>query len=311
MANYVKGVEYGRSGSVKVDSDSETLVATVIADNKYYSPTQIAYTPGLPTVGGWFDFLGYVRTDLILESIDCQQDDDNAKVWHCTLTYNTKPAGDPNQDPSDQAQRENPLLRPADIKIGKRSISRVLDKCFDWSNDIEAVTDDMGNDEASFYVRNSAGDRFTDPPLEEEEWLRVYSITKNISVPDQLFIEDEYSDDVINTDAITIRGKLCEVATLRMSPPEFQIARGGPQGVYWIANFEVTYKKSTWIREVLDRGSRDQNGKPWTGTAIYGNEVANLDGAGVFLAAGADPKSLYIRTLLARPLAPLFRFWSQ
>lgn len=311
MANYIKGVEYGRGGTIKVDADTETLVVTVIADSKYYSAQEIARTPGMPTVGGWFDFLGYVRVDLILESIDCQQDDDNAKVWHCTLSYSTKPAGNPSDDPTDQAARENPLLKPADIKITKRSITRVKDKCFGWANTLEEITNDLSLETESLLVRNSAGERFTDPPFEEEEWLRVYQITKNVSVQDQLFLESEYSEDVINTDSITIRGKSCEVATLRMSPPEFQLARGGPQGIYWIASFEVTYKRSTWIREILDRGSRDQDGKPWTGSAVYGTEIFNLDGEGNFLNAGDTAKTLWIRSLLAKPLSPLFRFWSQ
>jgi len=312
MANYVKGVERGRSGVVSIDSDSETLVAVVIADNRYYSPTQIAYTPGLPTVGGWFDFLGYVRIDLILESIDCVQDERNPFVWRCTLTYNSKPSGDQsNPDPGNPAYRENPLLKPVDLQIGSRSINRVVDTAFAVAGALSTITDDMSEDNQFICVRNSAKQKFTDPPLEEELHIRTYNFTKNVAISDQLYIEEQYSDDCINTDAVTIAGRLCEVATLRMPPPRFQIARGGPQGSYWVGSFEVHYKRGTWIREILDRGSLDKDGKPWTGAAIYGNEMHNLDGEGFFKAANTDPESIYVRTLRSRPFSPLLQYWSQ
>lgn len=311
MAAYIKGVQRGQSGSFSIDSDSMTMVAIVITDDRYATPDMISRTSGMPTVGGWFDWLGYIRIDLILSSIECEQDSKSPFVWRCTLTYTTSPGGDPNTDPGDQAVRENPLLKAAELDMSSESITRALDKTFSFNSNITTLKGALvTTDTEAAPVCNSAFQKFIDPPLEEEKHIRVYTIKKNITVANQLALENDYADDVINSDPFTLAGRFCDVATIRMPPPNYVLMRGGPTGSYYAATFRLKYKSTTWLREILDRGNRDNAGKPWTEAAVYGNEVHNLDGLGTFLAVGVTPVSLYYQTIKAAPLSPLLSYWS-
>lgn len=308
MAGTFLGARRGMSGSFGTTSDSITIVALVRMDDAHDGAIQAINTPGIPAQGSYYDWQNEVRYDLILNSANAKQDEQAPRYWEIELIYESIPSnsdgsggGSPGIDPSIPEHRDNPLARPAEVTQGYRMERRVVDSAYDKDN--------LTSDAFTVAVVNSAKERFTDPPLEEDFPIKTWNIVKNISFSDKLYLESSgYTDGVLNTDTVIIDGVYSGATYLRLLPITFRRIRER-NTLYYQATFSLERNERTWFRKVLDRGPRDLQKKSPTSPDVYSGHPDNLDGSGTFLAAGTDPVFLEFRTWKALPFNAISSLW--
>lgn len=131
-------------------------------------------------------------------------------------------------DPTETTQ--NPLSRP-----------------YEYGYNVEAVTKVIEKDKDGSPILNSAKERFDDPPVEEEEYRLVLSVTRN---------ESTYP----LTTLTTYQGKVNQYAwnggaartwLLRNISANRVVEQ---QTVYYRVSYEFVYNGNTWDRSILDRG---------------------------------------------------------
>lgn len=143
---------------------------------------------------------------------------EQADVWDVTVTYQ-------------QLTAENPLNEPAKVKARSQDDKRA------------ALYDADGKP----YL-NTAGDFLE--PVEEDEAIWVYSVTKNVASVPAWF--DSYPNRV-NDDAVRLMGRLREAGTLKLKGGSIDEADYQGQ-TYYVLSFELWWRLDGWEAKVVNRG---------------------------------------------------------
>jgi hypothetical protein len=133
---------------------------------------------------------------------------------------------------------ENPFAQPPRIR-GASQIQRV-----------PTFYDGQGK-----LITNTAGEVFTDPPLETEEIWWVYSFEKNVPVNLPAWLDDY--PGATNSDAVRFKGRTRPKDTLKLTAMQFgdpQFAGEDGQIEFLVLSFELTYRRDGWIVRVPNVG---------------------------------------------------------
>lgn len=169
-------------------------------------------------------------------------------------------------------RNENPTLNPTEVELDFVEFNQV------------AAYDADGH-----AIRNSAGDPFTDPPVEREHCRAILTVTKNEYVY-SLGFAGTYANTVNDAD-FTVGDIIFPARTMLAKP-----IRGTRQfapliGWYWRNTYQFHLNLiDTFTAKILDRGFRKASGKLILGPDNHPpTEPALLDGSGNPLAIGGTP----------------------
>lgn len=206
------------------------------------------------------------RPGLWVSDIDIRNMDESAYLWICHVHYS-----DNVEDP--EQKKDTPLDKPIKDSYGHNSYT--LPATEGW-----LIDPDTGIESSTkTAIVSSAGEAF-DPPEERNASRISIAMELNLAnVPSWLL---EYND-VINDDAVTIRGITFPKYTLRINTriSELQIEKGIP---YRQVLFDLESREETFLKRIPDRGFVVRNGSSTKQKATVGgmepSQPVYLDGKG-------------------------------
>ena len=236
--SYATEMWEGRSGKWAIQANQHIREYTVVYRCQTTIESDGPYTvlTGLPTLGSAHP----QDSGALLKDIQVNQSSSEPFVFVANLTYSS--AVDPTEI------TEDPLLRP-----------------YEYSYNVEAVTKVVEKDKDGAPIMNSAKERFDDPPVEEEEYRLVVSVTRNESTY-PLTTLTNYQGRV---NSFAWNGGDARTWLLRNISANRVVEQ---QTVYYRVSYEFVYNGNTWDRYILDRGFSTLSG---------GNRKQILDSQGI------------------------------
>lgn len=223
-----------------------------------------AGTNPLPVEGSLFDASGVaICTEIRLR----QEQESNFRRWIATVIYGER-SGDEEEQPPDPTVPPNPLQRATE-----------------WRLDWETVTEPIETDRNGSAIVNSAGQPFTEVPVDERR-LTTWVAEKNFETLEEIADLDAEYDRAVNSVEFLGRGPR-QVKYAGCSASEAQWENGVR---FFRASFRFVVKPETWDRKILDKGLMIREGgeleraKDIDEQAVV--EEVLLDGAGKQLPIG-------------------------
>lgn len=180
----------------------------------------------------------------LLVDISATQDQANPYQWYVVATFSTIQPRQP---------QDNPLQRPDVVRWTKRPIRQVVQ----WANN-GGFEDSDGNvliagDGDPIAILNAASDLF-DPPLEDDAYDLVATVTRNVPYVPQWAVEIPSFPAATNEAPVMFGGLSMNAATLLMYPPDISELKVENQIQYYTMTMEFAYRSIGWDWRIPNMG---------------------------------------------------------
>lgn len=237
----------------------------------------------LPFNGRSYRFADDFDTTAFCKSLVVSRESRGAGFYRVQAKFEPLDAGNDGQNEQQQDENGNltddPISWAEEIQVSYTQITVPVEKAI-YIGGFKGKIAAKVKEGAEVCPMNSAGVPF-DPPLEKEENIKVIRFSRNVRAYNG-DLHDEFQD-AINSENITVRKNAYRfvntwrkhTALIKNIDAVHQFANGLS---FWKEAIEVWVKRSTWIREVVDRGLARRQ---WEG---------DLNDAGKTISASDNPE---------------------
>jgi hypothetical protein len=181
----------------------------------------------------------------LLTKASAEQDPKAPFQWHGLFTYtNIQP----------RTNDDNPLNRPDQVQWSNTPTKKVVYSAIRGQVvRADGTVIDSSTTAKPVPITNSALDPFPDGTLEDDDFDRVCTIQRNVSIVPS-WVED--LEGAVNSVAVTLGGRSCDVATLRWLPADIGPLSRENDVYFYPVTMHIIRRKSGWDWLIADRGTQ-------------------------------------------------------